>query len=528
MSPVDVTLAPVSDERRAADAAPRRGDAGQGFDAAELAALTGGELLRVSSRLVRGAAVDSRRVRPGNVFVALPGERTDGHAFLPEAAAAGAAALLVTRLPDVPLESLGEITVVRVDDALGALHRLATAWRDRFDPLVVGVTGSIAKTSAKEAIASVLGRRHRTLKNVGNLNNEIGLPLTVLDLDAEHRAAVLEMGMYVGGEIADLARIARPSIGVVTAVQGVHLSRIGSLDAIEQAKGELIEALPPDGTAVLSADDPRVRRMQRRTDARVLTYGFAADADVSAWDVGSAGFDGMTFRLRAGAHDHRVSIPVLGRLSVHNALAAAAVGLAAGLTIEEISAGLADGWSAPHRGEVVRAGAVTIIDDAYNASPGSVAAALELLTGLPGRPVAVLGEMLELGDAHRTGHLEVGRAAAGAVRELIVVGEGAGAIAEGAIAEGLATEHVALAADRDAARAALLERLQPGDTVLVKASRGAALEILVDELRVALAGIGPAGADAGREAGPSYVDPAAPSGGPGDSRRAGHGGRPPC
>ncbi len=440
----------------------------------------------MSTRLIRGAAVDSRRVRPGNVFLALPGERTDGHRFAAEAAAAGAAALVVTRPLDEPLEQLGDVTVLMVGNALDALHRLATAWRDRFDPLVVGITGSIAKTSAKEAVASVLARRYRTLKNEGNLNNEIGLPLTVLDLDAEHDAAVLEMGMYVGGEIADLARIARPSIGVVTAVQAVHLSRIGSVDAIEQAKGELVEALPPDGTAVLNADDPRVLRMASRTDARILAYGFATDADITASDITSAAFDGMRFRLATPAGERRVSIPVLGRLSVHNALAAAAVGLAAGMTLEEICAGLADGWTAPHRGEVVRAGAITIIDDAYNASPGSVVAALELLAGLPGRHVAVLGEMLELGEAHQAGHLEVGRAASGTVDELIVVGDGAAGIAVGARSEGMPTGRVWAAADRDEARAILLRRLQPGDTVLVKASRGAALEELVDDLRPAL------------------------------------------
>ena len=209
--------------------------------------------------------------------------------------------------------------------------------------------------------------------------------MTVLRLGPEHEAAVLEMGMYVGGEIADLARIARPRIGVVTAVQAVHLSRIGSLDAIEQAKGELLEALPPDGVAILNADDPIVRRMGARSAARAVSYGFAADADVGAEAVESAGLDGMRFVLRAERGRRTVTIPTLGRLSVHNALAGAAVGLAAGMTLDEIDAGLADGWSAPHRVAVVRLGGVTIVDDTYNASPRSVIAALDLLAGLPGR-----------------------------------------------------------------------------------------------------------------------------------------------
>ena len=326
-----------------------------GLTADDLVRFTGGRLLARSDRPILGAAVDSRLVEPGEVFVALPGERTDGHAYLPEAIARGAAAVIVAR-PLADPDVLGDVSAVRVADPLAALGALATGWRRRFDPLVVGVTGSIAKTSTKEAVAAVLGRRFRTLRNEGNQNNEVGLPLTVLRLRPEHEAAVLEMGMYVGGEIADLAAIARPRIGVVTAVQAVHLSRIGSLEAIEQAKGELLEALPPDGVAVLNADDPIVRRMGDRTTARVVTYGFAPDADIGAESVESLGLDGMRFVLRADGARRPVTIPVLGRLSVHNALAAAAVGVAAGLSLDEIAAGLAMGWSAPHRVAVVRLG----------------------------------------------------------------------------------------------------------------------------------------------------------------------------
>ena len=259
--------------------------------------------------------MDSRLVEPGQLFVALPGERTDGHAYLPEAIARGAAAVIVAR-PLADPAALGDVTAVRVADPLAALGAVAAGWRRRFDPLVVGVTGSIAKTSTKEAVAAVLGRRFRTLRNEGNQNNEVGLPLTVLRLRPEHEAAVLEMGMYVGGEIADLARIARPRIGVVTAVQAVHLSRIGSLEAIEQAKGELLEALPPDGVAILNADDPIVRRMGDRTAARAVSYGFADDADVGAEAVESLGLDGMRFVLRAvGARrpvDHPGPRPAVG------------------------------------------------------------------------------------------------------------------------------------------------------------------------------------------------------------------------
>jgi UDP-N-acetylmuramoyl-tripeptide--D-alanyl-D-alanine ligase len=487
------SLRPVSDDStspRAGREAPITRSRPAVLTGPELARITSGRLLRDSRRSIHGAAVDSRNVRPGELFVALPGARTDGHRFLREAVTSGAAALLVTIEPDeVTLAALGDVTIVVCPDPLAGLHALAADWRGRFEPFVVGVTGSIAKTSTKEAIATVLSARGRTLRSEGNQNNEIGLPLTILRMNADHRYVVLEMGMYVGGEIAALARLARPRVGVVTAVLGVHLSRIGSIDAIERAKAELVEALPSDGVAVLNADDPRVRRMAERTTARSVTYGFAADADVRAERVRSAGRSGMRFRLRVSTEDGVVSLPAsiprLGRLSVHNAAAAAAVGIVAGMTPDETVRALAHGWSAPHRGEVFEAGGVTVVDDSYNASPASMVAALELLGGLPGRHVAVLGEMLELGEAADAGHRDVGVAAA-STDLLVAVGSGAGRIAEGARAAGLQPRSIIEVPDRAAALATLREQLVPGDVVLVKASRGAELDLLVDALRASL------------------------------------------
>ncbi|MBI2782189.1 MAG: UDP-N-acetylmuramoyl-tripeptide--D-alanyl-D-alanine ligase [Chloroflexi bacterium] len=476
-----------------AGAQPSESDA-SAFTAEDLRRLTGGRLLRTSGRPIRGAAVDSRLVGPGMLFVALPGERTDGHRFLADAAVAGAAALVVSRpIADAMLDALGDVTVLAVPDGVVALGALAAGWRARFDPLVVGVTGSIAKTSTKEAIAAVLGTTFRTLRSEGNQNNEIGLPLTLLRLGRDHRAAVLEMGMYAGGEIADLARLARPRIGVVTSVHGVHLSRMGTLAAIEQAKGELVEALPSDGVAVLNQDDRRVRRMADRTAARVLGYGLSADAEVSAEDVASAGLDGMRFTLRLpamrGGRPTRLParIPGLGKLSVHNALAGAAVGHAAGIEPAMIIHALAGGWSATHRGQVLRLGRVTVIDDSYNASPPSVTAALDLLAGLPGRRIAVLGEMLELGKGSTTGHREVGTAAAATCDLLLVVGAGASGIASGAKAAGLDPSRIIEARDADVALDLLRSRLRDDDVVLVKASRGVELDKLVETLRAELA-----------------------------------------
>jgi UDP-N-acetylmuramoyl-tripeptide--D-alanyl-D-alanine ligase len=459
------------------------------LSAEEISQAAAGRLIRSSARPIREGAVDSRRVEPGNLFVALPGEKTDGHAFLRAAIDAGAAALLVAAGPAHAAEVEAavaaaegpDVAVIAVADTLLGLHAVAAAWRRRFSPLVVGVTGSVAKTSTKEAAASVLAERFVTLRSEGNANNEIGLPLTVLRMGPEHEAAVLEMAMYVGGEIAQLAAIAGPRIGVVTAVRGVHLARIGSIDAVERAKGELVEALPPDGVAVLNADDPRVLRMRSRTSARALTYGFSATADVRAGGVISAGTQGMRFTLLTGSGAVEVATPALGRHGVHNGLAAAAVGLAAGLTLDEVAAGLRRGWGAEHRDQLVRAGGVTILDDTDNASPASMLAALELLSTLPGRHVAVLGEMRELGDEHENGHREVGEAAVGVADRLVVVGRGAAGIAAAAASLG---ERVTLVPDRAAALAWLRDNLEPGDTVLVKASRGAALERLVEQLRI--------------------------------------------
>jgi UDP-N-acetylmuramoyl-tripeptide--D-alanyl-D-alanine ligase len=399
----------------------------------------------------------------------------------------GAAALVVSqpmghdRLDELAVRG-GDVSVVQVDDAGAALRSVAGAFRARFSPLVIGITGSFAKTSTKELAAAVLAGRFCVLRNAGNENNEIGLPLTLLRLRPEHEVAVLEMGLYAQGEIALLAHLARPSIGVVTAVRGVHLSRAGSLEAIEAGKRELVEALPADGWAVLNADDARVARMAAHTPANVLTYGFASSADVRAEAVQPRGVAGMQFRLVTPEGATEVVTPQLGRHGVHNALAAAAVASRAGLDLAAIAAGLAREVQVPHRSQLIEAGPWTILDDSYNASPDAVVAALDLLGGLPGRRIAVLGAMLELGDVSDAEHRRVGVHAVSIVDRLVVVGDDARAIADGALEAGLVPEALIMAADRGAARDALLAELREGDVVLVKASRGAALDVLVDDL----------------------------------------------
>ncbi|MCS7285996.1 MAG: UDP-N-acetylmuramoyl-tripeptide--D-alanyl-D-alanine ligase [Anaerolineae bacterium] len=440
-----------------------------------------------------GVVIDSRLAREGFLFIALKGENTDGHFFVKEAFDRGAVAALVEREPEFPcslldlrtrpvqwLERKVEFPVcLLVSETLRALQEAAAFWRRRNVIRVVGVTGSIGKTTTKELIASVLSRRFRTLKSYGNYNNEIGLPLTLLHLGPEHERAVLEMGMHALGDIALLADIALPAVGVVTCVEPVHLERLGTIERIAQAKAELVEALPPDGVAVLNYDDERVRAMKDKTKARVFYYGLDPRADLWADEIQSEGLAGVRFRFRYGKEILHARIPLLGRHSVHTALAAAAVGLVEGLSWGEIMAGLKD-TSAQVRLMAVRGiRDSTILDDTYNASPPSTLAALSVLGELAGRRIAVLGDMLELGSYEEEGHRKVGRKAVEVASILITVGPRARMIAQEALACGMPPEKVHSFDSREEAVALLLELLEPGDVVLVKGSRGMRMEEIV-------------------------------------------------
>lgn len=451
----------------------------------DLLAATGGHLIgttRISS--FASAAVDSRNAVPGCCFVALRGERVDGHRFVSEAVRRGASVVLV----DGPIDPPGEgVAVVRVPDALRALQEVAAWWRGRSSVRVVGITGSTGKTIAKEIVADVLARSHRVLRNEGNLNSETGLPMTLLNLEPRHEVAVLEMSMYTEGEIARLAEIARPEVGVVLSVHPTHLERAGSVEAIARAKAELPAALPSDGLAVLNADDPRVAAMRDVTPATVRTFGLGADADVRATEVESHGVAGTSFTLSAPWGERRLHSATPGRHLVPHALAAATVAEHFGVPLDEVAAALAEGSHAPHRMELVEAAdGATIIDDTYNASPVSVAAALDFLAESPlasGRHrYAVLGDMLELGPDEERLHRQIGAMAAGIAEALVAVGERGRWIGEAAIAAGLA--RVSMVGDADEARAAVERNLAPGvgDLLLVKGSRGIELDRLVAAL----------------------------------------------
>ena len=452
----------------------------------DLLTATGAHLLGPTSvTTFATAAVDSRNVVPGCCFVALPGERTDGHLFAADAVRAGATVLLVERPVELPAGA--DVAVLQVADPLIALQEMAAWWRARSTVRVVGITGSTGKTIAKEIVADVLSRTLRVLRNEGNLNSETGLPMTLLKLEPWHQVSVLEMSMYTEGEIARLAEIARPEVGVVLAVHPTHLERAGSLDAIARAKAELPAALPADGLAVLNADDPRVVAMRNATAAPVRTFGLGPAADVRAVDVESHGVHGTSFTLEAPWGRRRLHSATPGRHLVPHALAAATVADHFGVPPDEVAEALAAGSRAEHRMAVVEATAgATVIDDSYNASPVSVAAALEFLGESPLGPgrarYAVLGDMLELGPDEERMHREMGALAAGVADALVAVGERGRWIAEGARAAGL--RRVTTARDPDEALLAVERDLAPGvgDLLLVKGSRGIELDRLVAAL----------------------------------------------
>jgi UDP-N-acetylmuramoyl-tripeptide--D-alanyl-D-alanine ligase len=424
----------------------------------------------------RRAVVDSRKAGRGDIFVALKGERVDGHEYVADAALRGAAAAIVER----PVEA--DIAQYVVPDALAALQRLARNRREARPQLkVVAVTGSVGKTTTKELTAAVLGTRYPLLRNEGNLNSEIGLPLVLLELTQRHRRAVLEMAMWAPGEIALLCEIAQPATGIVTNVGPSHMERLGSMDAIADAKAELLNALPADGVAVLNADDTRVAAMADRTPAHVITFGLRADADVRAEEIESRGLAGVHFTLVHGSERAPVYSRLPGRAMVHNALAAAAAAITDGLELDDIAAALSEAQIparlTAHKG---RCGSL-IIDDTYNASPASMRAALDLLGEVPGRKFAVLGDMRELGEAEDEGHREVGAYAAGIADVIFAVGDLGRTIGEAALAAGHAD--VRIVADKGEIARALIPQLETGDVVLLKASRALELETVLEELR---------------------------------------------
>ncbi|MGH2448287.1 MAG: UDP-N-acetylmuramoyl-tripeptide--D-alanyl-D-alanine ligase [Chloroflexota bacterium] len=434
------------------------------------------------ARPISGVVIDSRLVEPASIFVALPGAAADGHNHLVEAWSKGASAALVSRTEvDVPLQR--NQLVIRVPDTLTALQGLAAYWRAQHRLAVVAVTGSVGKTTAKEVIASLLQQSFLTLRNQGNLNTEIGLPLTLLNLRSEHRAAVLEMGMYAAGDIALLAEIARPEVGVVTNVAPVHLERMGSIERIAAAKAELVNHLPAHGLAVLNADDPWTLAMGRAARVEACLIGFDEAADFRATNVELDGLTGVRFDLRAEGRLMSIRAPIPGRHTVYAILAAAAVARRLGLGWDHIVDGLRRVQTVG-RQQITRSGAMTIIDDSYNAAPMSVTAALELLGMASGRRIAVLGDMLELGAEEEQAHRQVGARAAKVADWLVVRGDRSNWIADAALDGGLKSERIRRVASNEQAIEQVRDIASAGTScsVLVKGSLGMHMKEVVDGL----------------------------------------------
>ena len=424
----------------------------------------------------QGYSIDSRTIRPGELFFAVQGEKFDGHDFVAPALGKGLAAVI---RKDQLARHKNKANLLAVDDTLAALQRLATAVRRLWAKPLVGVTGSAGKTTTKEAIAHLLSTRFRVLKSEGNFNNHFGLPLMLLKLEREHEVAVIEMGMSHRGEIAALAEIAQPEIGVVTNVSAVHLEFFKSIAEIARAKYELVESLPGSGTAVLNADDEYVSQFGRNFKGKVVRVGTKSTADIRAEIIKSRGAEGTSFDLLAGGCRQNILLPLVGAHNVLNALAAVAVGLERGLSPAEAAGALASLRPGDQRGQVLQVGNITVINDCYNSNPKALEAMVDALAEMPAkRRIVVAGEMLELGSAGEELHRRTGQHAGRKGIDFVIGVRGqAKHVADGARESGIQAEFVATPEE---AGEWLARETRDGDVVLLKASRGVELERALD------------------------------------------------
>ena len=423
--------------------------------------------------VAQGYSIDSRSLQPGEMFFAVKGDRMDGHDFVEQALEKGAVAAAVRK--DRLARHSVRTRLLAVDDTLVALQTLATAVRRLWAKPLIGVTGSAGKTTTKEAIAHVLSTRFRVLKSAGNFNNHFGLPLMLLKLESEHEVAVIEMGMSYAGEIAALAKIAQPEIGVVTNVAPVHLEFFKSVADIARAKYELIESLPAGGTAILNADDEYVSQFGRDFRGKVVLYGLKSTADVRAENIQSRGWEGSTFDVVVDSCREAAVLPLMGPHNIPNALAAVAVGLERGLTPSEAVGALSSLAPADKRGQVVKLGNITVVNDCYNSNPKALNAMVDTLAAMPAkRRIVVAGAMLELGETGEALHRQSGEhIASKKVDALLGVRGEAWAMVEAAKKAGMRAEFVSTPEE---AGEWLARETQDGDAVLLKASRGVKLE----------------------------------------------------
>jgi UDP-N-acetylmuramoyl-tripeptide--D-alanyl-D-alanine ligase len=459
-----------------------------------IAAASGGAVVRGDAATPIGrVSIDSRTLAPGDLFVAIRGERFDGHEFVRSALDKGAAGVVIDGARGESIHGgRPDAVVIRVADTTRALQLVARDVRRRSGAKVVAITGSAGKTTTKEITAEFLAAKHRVFRNKGNLNNHIGLPLSLLELRSRPDVAVVELGMNHPGEISTLVGIAEPEVRLWTNVGDAHLGFFESADAIADAKAEILEQASSDSVLVANASDPRVMARVAAFKGRVVTFGMNVPADVQAVDVELRGLEGTRARLRTKHGDTELTTPLLGLGNLSNVLAATAAALEFDIplaTIRERASGLAP---ATHRGELLRLpGGITLVDDSYNSSPSALKRALELVGSAQGcaRKVAVLGEMLELGGHANRLHAECGRAAAAAGLDILIAvgGPPARTLADAAIAEGMAAANVLHVASKQEAAELAGSRVRPGDLVLVKGSRGIGTDFVVERLKAEFA-----------------------------------------
>ncbi|MBJ6726664.1 UDP-N-acetylmuramoyl-tripeptide--D-alanyl-D-alanine ligase [Geomesophilobacter sediminis] len=459
------------------------------FSVSDIAQATGGRIIGDPVARAAGVSTDSRKVGKGELFVALVGDRFDGHDFVPQVAGQGGRLFLVEERWLGAHALPNGSSAVAVADTLKALGDLAGWHRRRFRIPVVAVTGSNGKTTTKEMLSCIMALSGQGLKTLGNLNNLIGLPLTLLGLTHRHRWAVVELGMSAFGEIDRLAEIAGPDVGIITNAFPAHLETLGSVEGVAKAKGELFLRLAPRAWAVYNVDDPRISRLPIPLDVQSLSFGLRG-AEVSSASVRSLGTKGESFTLRLPDREIPVKLKAFGKHNVYNALAAAAAAHALGISAEQIQRGLEEFVPYDKRFQVEDVSGIVLVDDSYNANPASMAAGLGTLKemGIPGRLCAALGDMLELGEGSELAHRDLGKVAAKSVERLYLIGAQAEQVRRGALEGGLAPENVILVQDHDELCKDLLSWLRQGDCIFVKGSRGMQMERVARAVREAFGG----------------------------------------
>ncbi|MFQ5454647.1 MAG: UDP-N-acetylmuramoyl-tripeptide--D-alanyl-D-alanine ligase [Nitrospirota bacterium] len=450
-----------------------------------------GKIIRETDKdmTIKGISIDSRTIKRGEIFIPISGKNFDGNDFIKDTLSKGASGVIVEsgRWPSIvatiPESLLKERVLIKVADTLRALQDIASSYRKIFALSLVAITGSNGKTTTKEMTAGILGKRFNLLKSEGNINNHIGVPLTLFRLKPIHEAAVIEMGISLKGELSRLCEIACPDIGVITNIGYTHLETLKDIDGVREGKGEIISSIGEKGTIVLNGDDTNLERLEKKVKGKLMRFGIDRDADIMAEDIRIDHKRGLSFSLKINREKRRVSLPLFGRHNVYNALAASTVGTIFDMDIDLIKEGLEDFKPLSMRGGIREAGDIRIIDDSYNANPVSMISAIDMAMDLKdsGRVIAVVGDMFELGGYREEAHLKLGRdIVQKGVNHIITIGQSGRLIGEGAINAGMEDGRVDICEYHNEAVDALQRIIKKGDIVLIKGSRGMKMETIIE------------------------------------------------